>query len=136
MARQTAMEAEIPTGVESAVYLDARQIVNGLMGRVPEAFIGKIVGAGGAGGSLTGVPFEPAVIFCLEPTGPTGTLSVFRSDATAHVNMITLAAATLVPTVTKVGDQNWTIAAPTGLAPDGDTVTVLAFGVKNALSGL
>lgn len=139
MARKTAMDNAIPTGVQSAVYQDARQLAGGLLGYVPECFIGQVLGAGGAGGNLDGVPFEPAVIIALEATGPTGTLMIrglAGGAADVKVNLITLAAATIFPTISQLSATSWRVACPTALAPDGDTTTLLCFGVKNSLSGL
>lgn len=135
--RETYAESQIPAAVDSPVYLDAQQIARGLMGRNVEGFIGQVVGAGGAGGDLLNVPFEPAVIIALEPTGPTGTLMIRgMSVADVKVNLITLAAATVFPSVTKVGANDYTVSCPTALAPDGDTATLICFGVRNPGTGL
>ena len=137
MARKSAMDNAIPTGVQSAVYQDARQLAAGLLGYVHEAFIGQVLGAGGAGGNLDDVPFEPAVIIALEPTGPTGTLMIRGMTVSdVKVNLITLAAATVFPTISQLSATSWRVACPTALAPDGDTTTIVCFGVKNATSGL
>jgi hypothetical protein len=108
------------------------------MGHAAECFIGQVLGAGGAGGTLEGVPFEPAVIIVSEATGPTLTLSVRGGLLAADVEvlMTTGAVNANVPVVSQDGEGDWDVALPTALAPDGDTATVVIWGVRDTNGGL
>jgi len=139
MARQTWIESEIPTGVESAVYLDARQIARALGKHNAECFIGKATGAGGVGGSITGIPFEPAVVQAINSAGAAPAVhdSVFASSGAVHVTTILAVAANATPpTKTKVADNNWTLAFPVGMLPNAEVMTAVIYGVRDVAGGL
>lgn len=136
MARETAREVAIQDSVATPIYQDQRQIVRGLGAHLTEMYAAKVVGAGGAGGSITEVPFEPAVIEVYEPTGPTMVKSIFAADGAVHIDAITGAANATPPTKTQVGEGNWTVGLPTALAPDGDTATVLIYGFRDVAGSL
>lgn len=133
MSRESYMESQIPTGVESPVYLDGRQISRGLGQHLSEAYVAQGTGAGGVGFAVLNVPFEPAVIVALNPAGaaPAVHHSIF-SPTPAHTTTILAAAANATPpTLTKVADNDWTITVPVGMAPDGEVLTLLVYGVRD-----
>lgn len=134
MARDTWNESTIPAnGAEQVPYKDNRELVNGSLRHMGEAFLAQGTGAGGAGFSILNVPFEPAVIVALNPAGaaPAVHHSVF-SPTPAHTTTILAVAANATPPVlTQVGDQDWTVAIPTAMAPDGEVVTLLIYGVRD-----
>ena len=135
MSRETWTDSQIPaTGAESIPYKDNRELVNGALRHVAECFVGRVVGAAAAGGSLLNVPFEPAIIDVSEATGPTLVRQIRATSGNVNLNMITGAANAVLPVVTQVGPNDWTIALPTGLAPDGDTATVVVTGFR-AIAG-
>lgn len=133
MARETAREIAIQGATETPVYQDQRQIVRQLGAHLSESFVGQVVGAGGAGGDLENVPFEPAVIIVSEATGPTLTLSIRGGAMPADVEVLMTTGAVNAnpPVVSQVGEGDWTISLPTALAPDGDTATVLVMGLRD-----
>jgi len=136
MPRDNYAQSQIPTSQDSVPYADHREIAQGLGRHMTDSFVGEVVGAGGAGGDLTGIPFEPAVIYLSEATGPSLQLQLPGSAAKVDINLITGAAAgTAVPDATQEADGTWTIALPTALAPDGDTVSAwcLGFSSNNSL---
>lgn len=138
MPRETAREIAIQASTETPIYQDQKQIVRQLGAHLTESFVGQVVGAGGAGGSLENVPFEPAVIIVTEATGPTLTLSLRGGllPADVEVLMTTGAVNANPPVVSQVGAGDWTIALPTALAPDGDTATVLVMGLRDVAGSL
>jgi hypothetical protein len=108
------------------------------MGHVSECYIGEVLGAGGVGGTLTEVPFQPAYVRVLNADGatPAVTEAVFSTNP-AHITVILAAALQATPVaLTQVGENDWTITLPTALAPDGETVVVVAFGVRDTDGGL
>lgn len=133
MARSSYRGSNIPSGIDSPIYLDAHQIAKGVGAALGEAFIGQVTGAGGAGGSFV-CPFEPGVMVVSEETGPTLELHVHASTGDVEVSMITGAASANAVTVTAVGDGTFTVALPTALAPDADVATVVCLGVSTPTS--
>jgi hypothetical protein len=94
-------------------------------------YAGEVVGAGGAGGVLSGIPFEPAVLLMSEATGPLLQWMLPGSSGQVDINGITGAAAAAAPVVAADG-ADWKVTLPTGIAPDGDTVSVLCVGLPKA----
>lgn len=136
MPRDNYAQSQIPTSQEAVPYADHREIAQGLGRHMTDSFVGEVVGAGGVGGPLAGIPFEPAVIYLSEATGPSLQLQLPGSAAKVDINLITGAAAsTAVPNATQEVDGTWTIDLPTALAPDGDTVSAwcLGFSSNNSL---
>jgi hypothetical protein len=130
MARTTYAEAQIPTGAEDVPYATQHDIATKFGKHITEAFVGEVTGAGGAGGDLTGIPFDPAIVLISEATGPLLQLQVPGSSGDVDINMITGAAAgTAIPAAVASG-STWTISLPTGLAPDGDVVSVVCLGFR------
>ena len=133
--RDSAAVAAIPAkGSESVPYATHRELAQGTFKHQTESYAGIILGAGAAGGSLAGIPFQPTAILLTEtatpklqamvPTSPAGTFK--------HVNLITGAtAAVAIPAATKQPDGTWTQTLPTTLAPDGVTVTLLILGFRD-----
>lgn len=137
--RESHAELQIPTGRQDVPYGDQRTLVNGVFRHQTEMFIGKVTGAGGVGGALTGVPFEPAYIKCLNEAGANPAVydSVFASDAAIHTETILAVAINAnPPVVTRVGAGNFTIALPTEMAPNTEVVTVLVFGARDLAGSL
>jgi hypothetical protein len=139
MARETAREVAVLEATETPIYQDQLAIVRNLGAHLTEAFIGQVAGAAGAGGDLENVPFEPALVVTLNDAGSTPTVGLFALLGAGTVGMTVAAAAAAAAadaTVTQVASGNWTIGLPTGLAPDGETVTVLAFGFRDVAGSL
>lgn len=130
MARTSYAEAQIPTAVEDIPYPSHRKVA-GMLQHAAELFVGEVLGAGGVGGSLLGVPFEPGIIDVYEATGPTMVRRLPGAAGAIYINLITGAVIATTITVTQAVDGTWTVALPTALAPDGDTATVVCTGVKN-----
>jgi hypothetical protein len=138
MSRQTWMESEIPTGVESPVYLDARQIARGLGNHLGECFMGQVTGGGGIGGTILHVPFEPGAIVAVNQAGanPAVHVSLF-TPTPAHATIILAVAANgTPPTKTKVADNDWTVTFPVGMLPNAEVMTALIYGVRDVAGGL
>ena len=138
MARVSAAEAQIPaTGAASVPYATHRELVNGLFAHSAEAFVAEGVGAGGAGVEITGIPFEPAVIVLSENTGPLLQLQFPTAGGKVDINAITGAAAgEAIAAAVQQPDGTWSIQLTTTLAPDGDTASLICFGVRDVAGGL
>ncbi len=136
--RTSYAQSQIPAeGKDSVPYATHRDIVQGLLALLPEKYVGEIVGAGGAGGSLTGIPFEPATIEISDAAVPLLQKQFPGSSGKVDVNQITgAAAAAAIPAATLQPDGTYTLALPTGLAPDGNTVTVEITGFRDVQGGL
>lgn len=141
MAREAWMDSQIPeTGAEQVPYKDNRELVNGALRHMAEMFCGQVLGAGGAGGDLLNVPFEPAAIEIINEAGATPTWIKYVNINGTLIG-VTVAAAVAdgtanAPTLTEVGDNDWTIGVDTADAPDGETVTVIVYGYRNIAGGL
>lgn len=136
--RDAHKEKQVPTtGAERIPYSTAEQIARGYLKHMTESFVGQITGAGGAGGTLADIPFEPAVVVLVNP-GTLFQLSMPISGGRISINAISGAAAgTATPAATQdPTTKKWSLALPTGLAPDGDPVHVLCFGVSDIDGGL
>lgn len=145
MPRETARELAIADSTETAVYQDQKQIVRTLGSHVVEAYMLQGDGAGGAGVTFTGVPFEPAKLEVMNEAGATATHSIYFYPDGGTAIGVDVAAAVAdgtanAPTITRVvaasGAVTWTIVVPTAVAPDGETVTVLATGFRAVASSL
>ena len=130
--RQSYAQDQVPTqGKDAIPYPSWLEIVQKIMKHGAEAFVGEVLGAGGAGGDLAGIPFEPAVIVLSENTGPLLQLQVPGSAGKVDINMISGAAAgTAIPAAVQQPDGTWTLSLPTGLVPDGDTASLVILGVR------
>ncbi len=138
--RESFAESEIPTGVESPVYLDARQISRGIGRHATESFIAQGTGAGGSGFDVVNVPFEPAYIKAINPAGvaPAVHESFFPGGAgtAQHVTTILAVAVNATPPVlTQIGPNDWTVEIPVGMAPDAEVLSVLIVGVREGVGG-
>ena len=136
MPRESVAQLKIPaTGSDSVPYPDFRQLLQGNLLHGVEAFVAEVLGAGGVGGTFV-CPFEPAFVLISEVTGPLIQAQFPGSSGTVGINLVdgTAAAADATYTAVDVDDksQGFTIALPTGVAPDGDTATVLCFGFRDA----
>jgi hypothetical protein len=133
--RDSAAVAAIPArGADSVPYATHRELAQGLLKHLTESFAGFILGAGGVGGSLLGIPFQPTAILLMDTTTPLLQLMAPTTPAGTfkHVNVATAAAAAVaIPAATKAVDGTWTQTLPTTLAPDGVTVTLLILGFRD-----
>jgi hypothetical protein len=122
MPRDNYAQSQIPTSQDAVPYADHREIAQGLGRHMTDSFVGEVVGDGGDV-DLTGIPFEPAVIYLSEATGPSLQLQLPGSAGTA------------IPNATQEVDGTWTITLPVALAPSGDTVSAwcLGFSSNNSL---
>ena len=140
--RESHAESAIPTGVESPVYLDAKQIARGLGRHLTEAFIGQVTGAGGAGGTLSGVPFNPGVIEVINEAGAAPAFTKYAMLASGAIGVqIILAAAdatAAAPVVSSVAGPPVTfdVLLDTADAPDAEVVTVICYGVREGNGSL
>lgn len=131
MPRESAAQAAIPAdGAASVPYASHRELVGGLFLHGAEVFIGKITGAGGAGGNVN-VPFDPAVVLVSEATGPTLRLLVPGGTVNDEINMIDGAVATGITVTPKDGGTPANVALATALAPDADIATVICIGARD-----
>lgn len=134
MARETAREVAIEAAVETPIYQDQKQIVRKLGAHLTECFMGQVLGAGGAGGDLENVPFEPALVEVINEAGATPTWWKFAMLGTPIGLTVAAAAADATgnaPTLTQVGEGDWTVELDTTVAPDGETVTVVCYGFRD-----
>lgn len=135
MARESAREVAIQDATSTPIYQDQRQIVRQLGAHLAECFIAQGDGAGGAGFEVTNVPFQPAVIEAINEGGATPTVSKFVYATSGTVGVAVAAAAAdgtaNAPTLTKVGNGDWTVSLPTALAPDTETVTLIMWGARD-----
>ena len=144
MARESFQSTRIPTGVEDVPYPNHRELARGAFGPASSAVMVQGVGAGGAGVDITGIPFEPAYMRISEATGPLLQEQFHLGGAVGAIvgiNAITGAAAAADVTVTGVpgtggNPDTWTLNVPTGVAPDGDTVTILVVGFREGEGSL
>ena len=140
--RESHAELSIPTGVESTVYQDARQITRDLGRHATEAFIGQITGSGGAGGTLTGIPFDPAIIETINEAGATPSNSKYVMLGSGAIGIQTilgvLDATSEAPVVTRVPGPPVSFSALIDVAdaPDAEVVTVICYGVREGNGSL
>lgn len=129
MARESYQQTQIPTGIESIPYLDPLTLAQGMFRHAPNIFMGSVTGAGGAGDTLEGVPFEPALVVALNPAGGTPAVHISAfGDAADHVTIAAATAANANPPVLSGSDNDWDVALPTQMAPNGETLTVICIG--------
>ncbi len=133
MARESFAETQIPAAGKTDIpYPDHVAVVRKLGQHLTEAYVAQGVGAGGTGVDITGVPFSPAYMRLSEATAPLLQEQWHLSDGTVvGINSITGADAAADATVTKVGTGDYTVSLPTGVAPDGDTVTCIFYGARD-----
>lgn len=128
------LQADGFQGRTDVPYAQRAEIANALLRHATETFVGQVVGAGGAGGAIVNVPFEPSIILMSEATGPTLSLLVRGGGLAADVAVdMVLGGVNATPAVvTQVGPGDWTVTLDTAEAPDGDTATVVILGFKQA----
>jgi hypothetical protein len=131
--RQQYAQSQVPTqGKDAVPYPTWLEIANKMFKHGAEAFVGEILGAAGAGGSLANIPFEPAVIVASDAAVPLLQAQLPGSAAKVDIDMITgAAAAAAIPAAVQQPDGTWTLTLPTGLAPDGNTVSLLILGFRD-----
>lgn len=139
--RESHAQNQIPEkGADAVPYFDQREAAQGLLKHATEAFIGQVTGADGAGGDLENVPFEPALIEVINEGGGTPTWTKFVNLGSGGIGLEVAASAADAtadfPTLTRVGEGDWTVTLATGTAPDDETVTVVCYGVRDVAGGL
>lgn len=132
--RESYAQKQIPAeGKDAVPYPGWREIVQLLGLHGVEAFVGEVLGAGGVGGVLENIPFEPAVILVSEATGPLLQVQLPGSAAKVDINMITgAAAAVAIPDATLEADGLYDLALPVTIVPDADTASVLILGFRDS----
>lgn len=141
MSRETFSDSAIPaTGAAKIPYQDDREIVNVTTRHMTEAFMGQVLGAGGVGGVLAGIPFQPAVIEIINADGaaPAFTKYAYPAGVGTGVQIIlgALDATAEAPVLAQVAANNWTATLDTADAPDAETVTVIVYGFRDIAGGL
>lgn len=137
MARETYRESQIQTPTQTPVYQDQEQIVRRLGSHLGEMFAGQVTGAGGAGGDLEGIPFEPAavLVYNLDAGTPFAQFAPPQRLGTAAEQLNIGAAAgpgsAAIPAGVKQEDGTWTLSLPTAIAGDGDVVEVIVWGFRD-----
>jgi len=143
MARESYIESQIDDNSPSAQpqYLDVRQIARGLGQHLGEFFMGQVTGAGGAGGDLAGIPFNPAVVLIINEAGAAPALTVYSMLGTpigVQIILGALDATSEAPVVAEVAGPpvTWTATLNTADAPDAEVATVLCFGFRDVNGSL
>lgn len=145
--RETNRDNQIPAATDRPKYPDHREVVRNLGQHLSEVYIAKVTGAGGAGGVVEGVPFEPAVIEAINPGGasPAWYKSVYTNDGSqVHIQSVTSGAGTTdiavnanPPTLAEdTGPTDWDVTVPTQMAPNGETVTLVIYGSRDVNNSL
>jgi len=132
-------DSQLPADGAAAIpYKDNRELVNGVLRHGAEKFYGSVVGAGGIGGTLVNVPFEPAAIKAINAAGATPAVheSIFATGGAVHTTTAAAVAANATPpTLAQVGTNDWTITFPVGMLPNGETLTVEVTGARDIAGG-
>lgn len=133
--REQYSDSQIPTSEQQIPLPDHSRVARVLGKHVSEKFMGTVLGAGGVGGSLLHCPFQPAIVRVINALGATPRVSesFFPTGKTAqHVSTILAVALNANPPVlTRAAQNDWTVALPTQLAPDGETVVVEITGFRD-----
>lgn len=142
MARETFAESTIPSeGSEQVPYKDNRELINGTLRHMGETFIGQVTGAGGIGGILTGVPFDPAIIETINEVGAAPSTSKYVMLATPigiQTILGVLDATSEAPVVTRQAGPPVTFDVAIGVAdaPNAEVTTVICYGTRDIAGGL
>jgi len=141
MAREAWMDSQVPaTGAGGIPYKDNRELINGVLRHMPEMFLGQVLGAGGIGGVLAGIPFEPATIEIINADGsaPAFTKYAYPGGVGTGVQILaaTLDATAEAPVLAQVGPNDWTATLDVADAPNAETVTVIVHGFRDIAGGL
>lgn len=135
MARTSYAEQQIPQrGADATPYPDHREVANKILRHGADMFVGEVAGAGGVGGVLSGIPFEPAIVDVYEPVAPVMQRQVPGSGGAVDVNLITGAAAStaLVVAVDDASAPSWKVTLAVGHVANGRTATVVCTGFRDA----
>lgn len=133
--RQSHAELQIPSrGADAVPYPTHREVVQKYMAHGAEMFVGEVTGAGGVGGSLRAIPFQPAVVEIFDTSVPLAQKQIPGSTAAVDVNLITGAAAAhaIVVAADDSAVPNWRVNLDVNLAPNAHVVTVVCYGFRNA----
>lgn len=135
MSREQSIDNNIQLPKAEVPYPDQFEVAGRLCRRMEECFMGTVLGAGGVGGSLLLVPFQPAIVRCYNNLGATPAIwdSFFLDPGTAKhlVTILAVANNATPPVLTRVAANNWTIALPTQMAPNAELVLVVAYGFRS-----
>jgi hypothetical protein len=143
MAREQFADSTIPeNGAAQVPYKDNRELINGTLKHTAEVFIGQVTGAGGAGGTLAGVPFDPAMIETINEAGAAPSNSKYAMLATGAIGVQiilgALDATSEAPVVTRVPGPpvSFDILIDVADAPDAEVTTVICTGARDIGGGL
>jgi len=142
MSRESHAEAQIPAdGGEATPYPDMYKVARSFMQHSSECFVGQVTGAGGVGGVLTGVPFNPAIIETINEAGsaPSHSKYVMLATPIGIQTILAVADATAeAPVVAEVAGppKTWSVTIDVADAPDGEVTTVICWGVRDVNGSL
>jgi len=132
MARSTYAERQNSVrGTAGVPYADRAESAEA-MRHAAEVFVGTVTGAGGVGGVLSGIPFEPAIVDLYEPAAP-----VMQRDlpgvagARVKVNLITgAAAATAFVIAPDTAPNTWKVTFAVGHIANAAVATIVCTGFR------
>lgn len=134
MSRESYAETQIPNfeGANSAKYLDAKQIVRGLLGAMAEVASGTVEGTGSAIEVET--PFDPAIVILINQDDPTVLVHSPSMPAASGLKL-TDAPALTFPTTNGVtlGSKGFTIGADADVNASGETLHWIAIGGRGVV---
>lgn len=130
--RSSYAESQIPADGKSGVpYADRREMV-GQFRHGAEMFVGEVYGAGGAGGVLRAIPFEPAAVRLYVTATPLKQITVVGATGQIDIDDITGGAAA-DPLVIAADDLNpgkWKVTIPFASLADGDRANLICEGCR------
>ena len=132
MGRSSYAESQsVGRGVNGVPYSDHKEIANTLR-HAAEVFVGNVTGAGGVGGVLSGIPFEPAIIDLYEPAGPVMQRDLPGAGGTrVKVNLITGAAAATAFVIATDGPGFWKVTFAVGHIANAAVATIVCTGFRS-----
>lgn len=131
MARKSFAEQQLPSrGADATPYPDHREIASKYLAHGTDTYVGEVTGAGGVGGVLSGIPFQPAIVEIFDTTVPLAQKQVPGSAGAVDVNLITGAAAAHALAVASddATVPSWKVTLDVNLAPNGHVVHVVCYG--------
>lgn len=134
MARKSFAELQLPTsGAQSVPYPTYRAVASKYLSHSTDSYVGEVTGAGGVGGSLRGIPFQPAIVDVYEPVAPLAQRQIPGSAGAIDINLITgaAAAAAIVVAVDDPTVPSWRVNLVAGIAVNGRVVHVVCQGFRD-----
>ncbi len=129
--RSSYAESQIPTTGKDDIPYPSHNKLATMFRHGAEMYVGEVLGAGGVGGVLDNIPFEPAIVDVYEPVAPVMQRSMPGSAARVDVNGISGAAAATAVVIgagTTAGTFKVTLAV--GHVANGRTATVVCTGFR------